>query len=365
MIVKIPTFLEGNRWRVDEQVNDVKAILEHAIQRHEQRALLCFDDNDNVEVWADKMPLLCGSRGAGEVAVTANALFHSLSIIYALTLTLVSVPYLWKLWDTIRETPHPEFVLSSSTLLIFSVGLFVLLVAVFYLISRFRARCEIFCRYFLMVEIFVILAWGAISVFWIIGEYLPVDVFTCLLGSVNIACVGVVSIYFPVPNEIHRFFLLALNALIAAMLLVAFGEWVLLLILGIFFTMDIFSQLSIIRNVRVVQPLITTHSAQNNNEMPPRIVFTYFDNIKLRASDLVQYGVLVGLASSSVHPALVVYVVISSIVICVFVAPFLSKQFSPFSMSCVFLLVLALIEPIPSWFVLQHNFLTTTAAIVN
>jgi len=197
-----------------------------------------------------------------------------------------------------------------------------------FLFYRYRERCEQFCKRFLVVDILLIFLFGGGALFLVfIQEYnIPVGAVTFFLLTWNFGAVGLFSLYFPVPDNVHRFYLIILNAIMAIMMISTLGQWIIFFFVVLAAVADVAADLR--PRWRRVSPFIIPTSVQLVYDTP-RILY-HVGGLRLRGPDLMWYGMMMGLVTNSVTSLCMAFVsILASISLTVFVLPFFGKSLRP------------------------------------
>jgi hypothetical protein len=92
--VPIGLFMDRNKWAIDESVASVRTVLIDARKSgQETRALLCFDDKEQVEVLADRQVILDGADGEEHMKLTVQAWGQALPIITPILAVMIICSY--------------------------------------------------------------------------------------------------------------------------------------------------------------------------------------------------------------------------------------------------------------------------------
>lgn len=354
--VPMSVFLERNRVRLDESVSQIKTTLRRAEKGGDMRALLVFDEDDSVEVWSDERIILDGREGEENMSLTVQAWAQARSIIYPFAWIMGAVLFFveaFRMADPVNhydgKTDYTGLLytggseaLSTELALLIGLGLLVFLAVFVFLMYRYRETCERIFKQFLVFDILLIYLVGGFVLLLLLFARLGLrveGVTFCLLGW-NFGVVGLFSLYHPVPPSVHRFYLVALNAIMAIMLVATISQWVIFVCVTIAAVADIASELR--PNWRLLSPFLLPRHLELLHETP-RIIYQV-GPVRLRAADLMWYGLMVGLVQDSFGAMVAAFMaILAGVVLTVFVAPFLGKSFRPLPAAYIFMLLVFLL----------------------
>jgi hypothetical protein len=379
--VPMSTFVGVNGWRVDEAVRQLRTQLTEAQAGLNTRAILVYDAEENIEVLADKRVILDGKEGEEHMQLTVQAWHQALEILYPIIIVMILVLHFSVLFvkQTIPVydgvTNYSAYIRSPSdgsmsailVLIIAVIGLIVLIVCIF-LVYRFREQCERCFKRFLVADILLIFMFGVATLLWLLVAewriYLDTLTFVCIIW--NLSMIGLITLYYPMPERLHHFFLILLNSIMAIMMVATLGRWLVLTFLLIFSVGDIISELR--PNMRFLSPFIIPTGVELIYNTP-KILYTV-GGLRLRAADLMCYGMLTGLAVASgnydadystvlLGGSLVFVCVMSSMALMLFVAPFIGCRFRPLPLAVIAAFILTMMEDsVLMPFLTQQNNLT-------
>jgi hypothetical protein len=254
---------------------------------------------------------------------------------------------------------EPSQEIDTTTLLIFAAILFALMVLLMFLGYRYREQCENMLKRFLVVDILIIYCLGSGYMLLVLAQefVIPFDLITYFMLVWNFGALGLFSLYFKVVPSVHRFYLVVLNAVMAIMMIVTLEPWILFIILFLASLGDIISEAR--PNARILSPFILPSNVELWYETP-RILYQV-GGLRLRAADLMWYGLMMGLLDNSVVSYLTAYVaILTGLVFVVFVLPFFGKTYRPLPVA-FFLLMLAIVfdKDYSLPFLMDMNFLKT------
>eukprot|EP01083_Nonionella_stella_P068656 182481_1 len=221
--VPVQTFWECNSAHVEDQLEQVRTILKGAKETgNSTRALLCYGENEETLIYADRGVIADGDDGWDFLKVTMNA-FHKfyhilLPLLFIMGFSLFFFIIVPKVMEAESGSPStifvPQLVSVDTGDIVFlgvTFGFVALILISLFLCWRFRAACEIehveiFLRYFLMVDLFILsagsMAFLSMTVF--VFYNIPVDVIGFFLFAVNFGALSIFSLYAAVPTWIHR-----------------------------------------------------------------------------------------------------------------------------------------------------------------
>jgi uncharacterized membrane protein len=189
------------------------------------------------------------------------------------------------------------------------------------------------------------------------------DALTFALLIWNTAVTGLMTLYYPMPERLHHFFLVLLNAVMSILLVATLPIWILLAFLFVAALGDIASELR--PQARLLSPFIIPANVELRYNTP-KILYTV-GGLRLRAADLLWYGLLTGLvvftadrnndyASVLLGGAFIMICVMASLAILLFVAPFIGCRIRPLPMAIFSAFILTMIQiPVIQPFLLSQN----------
>lgn len=353
--VPMSTFVAVNGWRVDETVRLLREKLTAAADSLNTRALLVYDRHARIEVLADKRVILDGREGEEHMELTVQAWHQALEILYPIVAIMIlvlhfSVLFVKQSQATYDGTTNYSAYISQPAsdsldtvviLILAIVGVVLLLVAIF-LVYRYRELCERCFKRFLVGDILLIFMAGVATLLWLLVAqwrvYLDTLTFCAIIW--NLSMIGLLSLYYPMPERLHHFFLILLNAIMGIMMVATLGKWLVLTFLLLFALGDIVSELR--PHMRFLSPFIIPQGVELIYTTP-KILYTV-GGLRLRAADLMCFGMVTGLALSTgtsdadygsvlLGGALCFVCVLSSLALMLFVAPFVGVRFRPLPMA--------------------------------
>eukprot|EP00808_Paulinella_micropora_P024122 g6237.t1 len=358
LLVPISVFLQSNRWRVTDQVASLTELLRTAARNKDTRALLVYDDDDNVEVLADKGLILKGRDGEELVRLTLQAWAQALRIVYPFagvmalvayfvglftrlqlnqTSTPTDVDYTYYLYDAQPQQLPMEFILLAC-----AVGLVVVVVLIC-LIRRFRHQCEMLFKAFLKFDIGVLLSVGGgyFGLFVLADFGIPCDLVSLILFTWNFGMTGLFSMYFKVLPTVHRFYLLILNAIMAIMMVIVLEPWMIYTFLTIIAGLDVLSESR--PNIHVLAPFLLGSNFELLYETP-RILYQV-GGLRLRAGCFIWDGLLIGVVAFTVTSLTVTFLsVMAALCGVVFVLPFYGKSYRPLPVACLLVFIFGIFQ---------------------
>jgi len=377
--VPLATFVAGNGWRLDESIHRIRGQLKTAMEGLNTRALLVYDGSGQIEVLADKRVILDGREGEEAMDLTVQAWAVALEIIYPVLVVLIlslhfSVLFFKQnVWTWDGRTNYRAYIADPpaggmGALVVILIALGVILAIAFgaFMVYRFREACERCFKRFLVADIAAILMFGAATLIWLLVTQwrIYLDTLTFCLLIWNAALTGLMTLYFPMPERLHHFFLVLLNAVMAILLVATLPIWILITFLFVAALGDVLSELR--PQARLLSPFIIPANVELIYNTP-KILYTV-GGLRLRAADLLWYGLLAGLvmytsSSSREYAAvllggtLVVVCVLSSLALLLFVLPFVGCRARPLPLAIVTAFVLTMIQsPVIEPFLLAaHN----------
>lgn len=206
---------------------------------------------------------------------------------------------------------------------------------------------------FLVADILAILMFGVATILWLLVTqwriYLDAVTFCMVIWNVSFA--GLMTLYYPMPERLHHFVLIILNAIMAIMLIATLSQWIVVAFLFVAALGDVASELR--PNMRLLSPFIIPANVELIYNTP-KILYTV-GGLRLRAADLLWYGLLTGLAvyaapasdeyaSVLLGGSLVFVCVMASLALMLFVAPFIGCRFRPLPLAIAAAFALVMIQ---------------------
>lgn len=229
--------------------------------------------------------------------------------------------------------------------------------------------CVVQCfKRFLVADILLILMFGVATLLWLLVTQwrIYLDTLTFALCIWNLSIIGLVTLYYPMPDRLHHFILILLNAIMAIMLIATLSRWLIVTFLFLAAVGDIISEAR--PQMRLLSPFIIPAHVELIYSTP-KILYTV-GGLRLRAADLLWYGLLNGLAISGADRAgdyaavllggsFVFVCTMSSLALMLFVAPFIGVRFRPLPLAIIVAFVLTMIQnPVIMPFLVDQNNLT-------
>lgn len=161
--------------------------------------------------------------------------------------------------------------------------------------------------------------------------------FIFLLGVI-----GVCTLYLPAPERLHQFYLILLNTVMSVMMVVSLGRYLILVFVGIAALADFGSEVS--TRFRLLSPFLIPANVELIYTTP-KILYTV-GGLRLRAADLMWYGLLMGLVDGPLLPgaAMLFIVVIAINALFLFVTPFTGIRFRPLPLCFVAAILFSFIQ---------------------
>jgi len=346
----IKAFWEANSQKIRLQVHALKKRLKRAKKKNETRALLLYKDMSKVEIHADKGLLFDGADGQDYINLTIQAWGEFYNILGPILGTLLAVLlFLHQILDFTNGIPVtgagpinlPDKPGESDS---WQMWIFVVFLGIgfglgaFCFITRFRAFFERIFRSFMVVDIFLILAIGTGVLAMVTADNLNIstDIFSMAAATWNFGMFGLLTFYKPVPQIMHRIFLVTLFGLMAIILGSVLGWWTLVFI-TVFAGTDVFVMFRPRFGAHFTPFLLPTNFQVPNTN--PKI-FYEINGLRLRATDFLFYGLMAVFTIDSVVQVTVGYIgILFGCVICVYVLPFFSKKVRPLPISFALLLL--------------------------
>mmetsp|Transcript_25951 Transcript_25951/g.62514 ORF Transcript_25951/g.62514 Transcript_25951/m.62514 type:complete len:975 (-) Transcript_25951:290-3214(-) len=327
-------------------VDNIIEQLENARRSGETRALLCYNETKSeVQVFADKQPILKGHREHEYLSITQQIVKNAFLVLYPFVVVMLVVVYFKTAHDEQRAAPREQAVnnrLSEGRsrgdgmlfILIFAMTFLVAVMIIICMIYRFRAFCERLFRRFLVIDILMIYLFGGSSMIMIALSRLQLSVGldTFLMLSWNLACGGLVALYLRIPETFRRFYLVVLSAIMAVMMVITLPWFYILSFLCIGAILDLVS------GCTTYLRLIGEFIGRDRDLLPfvtPRI-FYEVPGLRFRFANLFVYGLMVGclpigasVTTSGLVPA------IAGLVLGLFILPFYGKTIRPYPLSMI------------------------------
>jgi len=346
----IKAFWMANSQKIRLQVHALKKRLEKAKKKNETRALLLYRGSNRVEIHADKGLLFDGSDGQDYINLTIQAWGEFYNILGPILGTLLAVLlFLNQILDFMNGLPIPgsdpinlpdKPQESSSLAQYIIIGFICVIIAVVGLcfLRRFRTLFERIFRIFMVADIFLILAIGAGVLAMASADNLNIstDIISMGFAAWNFGIVGLLAFYKPVPQVMHRVFLVTLFGLMAIILGSVLGLWTLVFIL-VFAGTDVFAMLRP-RFATHFTPFLLPTNFQVPNTNPK--IFYEINGLRLRATDFLFYGLMAVFTTESIVQVTIGYTgILFGCTLCVYVLPFFSKKIRPLPVSFLLLLL--------------------------
>ena len=222
--------------------------------------------------------------------------------------------------------------------------------------TRFRDQCVRCFQIFLVLDFLFIFFFGLLLLLELPlrSLHLPTDFISYCLVCWNFGVGGVCALYLTFPDAAIRFFLVALNVIMATMLIITLSPGV---VLALVFLVAAAELLAVMRpDLNRMAPFILPASFQLLYERP-RILY-HTGSLRLRTMDMVMYGLMAGAIplSFGVAPAAILTIV-AGLALAVFVSPYLGKNHRPLPMALGGLLLVSVIVAFVLFFYNNHNFL--------
>jgi len=191
------------------------------------------------------------------------------------------------------------------------------------MVYRFRTTCERLFRKFLVLDILMIYLFGGSSMI-LIGLHrlqILVGFDTFILLSWNLAAGGLASLYLKLPDDLRRFYLVCLSAIMAVMMVITLSWMFLLIFLSLAALMDLASGFH--RRLRLFGELITS-----DRELVPFTtprIFYEVPGLRFRFANLFTYGLLLGCSPMGTSPSIMFSIIVSCIAgltFCLYVFPY-------------------------------------------
>ncbi|GAB5362899.1 hypothetical protein AAMO2058_000838100 [Amorphochlora amoebiformis] len=339
-----PEEAAGTGLPAPRQIERLMDNLQNACNAGETRALLCYDRKRlEIDVFADQQPILDGHSQHEQIVLTQRMLRQFLFVLYPFVAVILIVAYFKTAYDAQRRPPEKHAInnqVSERTrhaqdtelILILAAVFFVIVIAIIWMVYRFRATCERIFRRFLVVDILMIYLFGGSSMILIslVRLQILVGVDTFALLSWNLACGGLASLYLKVPESLRRIYLVILSAIMSVMMVITL-PWIFLVILLSLASLIDFSS-SFHRRMRIFGEFIT-HDRDIIPFVTPRI-FYEVPGLRFRFANLFTYGLLVGccpVGTSVMTSALVCAV--GGLVFSLYILPYFQFKVRPLPLS--------------------------------
>lgn len=219
--------------------------------------------------------------------------------------------------------------MGTEVVLLLALGALLLLLLMIFCIYRFREQCERCFKRFLVVDIAMIFMFGVGALMWLfvleVGAW--IDVISFALVIWNLGVMGVCTLYLPTPERLHQFYLILLNTVMSIMMVVTLGRYLILVFVGIAALADFASEVS--SRFRLLSPFLIPANVELIYTTP-KILYTV-GGLRLRAADLMWYGLLMGLIDGPLLPgACMLFTVVTALnAMFLFVTPFTGIRFRP------------------------------------
>jgi len=208
------------------------------------------------------------------------------------------------------------------------------------LARRFRETFRKIVQVFILLDFFFVFFFGGgLMTLLIIQEIgAPIEWITLALVTWNFSLLGLVAMYHHVPSSVHRFVLVWLNIIMAAMLSSSLSEWIIVFPLLLLVSLADLVSLCF-RNLNMgFTPFILPTSFQLLYERP-RFLY-HVGPIRLRTLDIMLYGMALSLVSytlTSVFTAIML--LLAALCIIVFIIPYLGKRFRPIPVATLLIIL--------------------------
>lgn len=308
--VPIDVFCTVNRTLINNHISNLRIHLSTAFEEGKTRAVLVYNQNEEIEVLADSHPIVHGMAGYRHLQLTQVAWHNGLRIITPFAICCILLGgFLWFMNPAIstngatsalsaqlasqqQETLTPQYILIMAAVFVFA-----LLVALC-LFIRCRQQCIWFLKVFIFFDLLFlfVLGVGMLLVFTVSLIALPLDLLTYGLLTWNFAGAGMFALYNDVPASMHRFFMASLFTVMGAMMIFTLDYYIILFFAFLFALGD---RISAIRpQCQILVPFMLPPTAPNPQFRNPRLFYPVDGGI-LRSIDLLWYGLGLKLVSAS------------------------------------------------------------------
>lgn len=353
----IKPFWEANADKIRTQENRLRKALKAAKAKNETRSVLLYNGNQRVEVWADKGLLFDGRKGQDYVNLTIQAWGEFYNIMGPIVAMLIAVILFLNQINSftngasfvgsypLRLPDQPTETTSTQMYLIYGAGILFSLLVVLVCFWQLRDRFEAFFRYFMVLDIFVILFFGLGLLIVVSADNLNIsaDKFSMFAIVWNLSVVGLLTFYQPVSPVLHRIFIVVLFGLMAIIISAVLSVYVIACDI-IVAALDLFAMYKPSFADHFHPFLLPTDFPLQNQT--PRI-FYEVNGLRLRATDFMFYGMLASVVISSTGATSTIEVsvavgyifILTGIVLCVYVLPFFSKKVRPLPIAVILMLI--------------------------
>jgi len=346
----IRPFWTANAQRIRLQLHALKKKLLKAQKEKGTRAVLLYNGSTQVQVYADKGLLFEGEKGQDFIDLTTQALGEFYNIMSPILITLFTVPLVLRQIEKFTlnipmEKPRvinlpdlPRAHPSHNMIVWFGIITIVVVAAMLAYLRWFRARFMAFVRFFMAIDIFLILAIGAALIIIVCFANLNVstDIVSVEMFAYNFGIVGLLPFYKPVGELGHRLSLVTLYVIMAVIFGIVIGQITLLLVC-VFAMTEVYAMMRP-RIARRFTPFILPRNFQVPNTTPR--TFYEIHGLRLRATDFLFYG-LIAVFTTYMNGAFTVgYTgLLVGLILCLYVLPFFSKKIRPFPVALTFFLI--------------------------
>jgi hypothetical protein len=324
-------------------------------QNYESRALLVYGEAGGVEVLADQRAVTDGKEGEEQLRLAQLTWAYCLEILYPVAILMAVVVYfsglfsasvLYSAYDGstdysyyLRDSSSSDWQQTEIALLIGGAMVaFMFLVA--FCMQRYRERCEYWFKRFLVLDIALIYIIGLGSMLVVLAQAWswPVDLASFSLVVWNVAVVGVVSLYHPVPPAVHRLSVALIHCIMAVMMLVTLRVYFILVFVGLAALVDVLAEL---RVMRFMSPFVIPPAVELVHDTP-RILYTV-GPLRLRSVDFMWFAMLAGSVARTCNSiASAILLILAALAIVTFVLPYCGKRFRPLPVAYVVTVVIIL-----------------------
>jgi hypothetical protein len=238
-----------------------------AAGRHHSRALLVYDERENVEVLCDRRAVLSGGgRAEQHLKLVTRAWRSLLSILLPVFTVMLATLYFMVVNTPVtpqggssdgapapgadgggigsavasakRDTLSPEMALVVIAVVI------VIFAVVALLAYRYREACERCFRRFLVADLLMVFMVGGVFVMSDVLVRLgaTVDILTGAFCAWNFGVCGVYALYKPVPQAVHHLFIIVLNCIMSIMMVLILPAWLIFIVVGAAAALDVASE---------------------------------------------------------------------------------------------------------------------------
>jgi len=311
-----------------------------------------FDDKQRVEVLADRQIILDGQDGEEFLKLTTLAWGQGIGIMMPLILSMLLILYFMYIIQKVfvvqydGRTSYTYYlssggssVVTETTLIIAAVVLGVVLLIIF-LFYKYREACERLFRRFLVLDFLLIYAvGGGVLIFLLAVEWrVPLSAIDFFVGAWNFGMLGLYSLYYPVPENLHRFYIIMLHLIMAVLILGSLGKWLMFFFITVAALADVLADCR--PNVRFV-PFILPTAIQLATNVPR--LFYHVGTLRLRPVDLMWYGSMVAMVSPTMPSVLLAMTLCLAVVaLFVFVLPYHGRTLRPLPLAFLLCIIVML-----------------------